>query len=342
MAGRAHHHPTARDLHTLRSATRLHADEIVSDVALVRHLLAVRFPQWDSLRIRGFASGGTDNAIYRLGDDLAVRLPLRPSAVAQLSSDARWLPVLAPHLPMAIPEVVATSDPVEATSSHPGFAWPWGIYRWIDGVAVTLAGLADPLHDAAVLASFLRALQAIDPTGGPAPGPHNSGRGIPLVGRDARTRACIGEMRGMIDTDAVTASWEASLEVPAWSGSPRWVHGDMHQGNLLMARGGSRMALPRPTNAGRKAGLSLSAVIDFGCLGVGDPAVDLMVAWMLFDRPSRKVFRESLRSDEATWIRGRGWALSWALIYVPYYRLTNPAGVEVALRTISEVLSDDL
>jgi aminoglycoside phosphotransferase (APT) family kinase protein len=90
-----------------------------------------------------------------------------------------------------------------------------------------------------------------------------------------------------------------------------------------------------------REGATLSAVIDFGCLGVGDPAVDLMVAWVLFDRPSRKVFRACLQPDEATWIRGRGWALSWALIYVPYYRLTNPAGVEVAMRTISEVLADD-
>lgn len=298
-------------------STRLHADEIVSDVALVRHLLRVRFPLWASLPIRRFASSGTDNAIYRLGDDLAVRLPLRPGATAQLSSDARWLPVLAPHLPLVIPEVVAMSDPVEAWAAHPGFAWPWGIYRWIDGEVVTLAGLADPVHDAAVLASFLRALQAIDPTGGTPPGPHNSGRGMPLAGRDARTRACIGEMHGMIDIDAVTETWEASLAVPAWSGSPRWVHGDIHQGNLLMARGGSPVSFPRPTDAGRKTGLALSAVIDFGCLGVGDPAVDLIVAWVLFDRLSRKVFREFLRMDEATWIRGRGWALSWALIYVP-------------------------
>lgn len=339
---------------------RLHADEIVSDVALVRHLLTVRFPRWASLPIHRVVSSGSENAIYRLGDDLAVRLPRRPGATAQLSSDARWLSFLAPHLPLAIPEVVATSDPVPATSRHPGFAWPWGIYRWIEGEAVTLAGLADPVNDAAVLASFLRALQAIDPTGGTSPGPHNSGRGMPLAGRDARTRSCIEEMHGMVDTDAVTASWEASLSVPAWSGSPRWVHGDIHQGNLLMARGGSSESSPhfvspdhhpvppsgadaRGTSTPRMAehphpGAGLSAVIDFGCLGVGDPAVDLMVAWMLFARPSRKVFRECLRTDEATWIRGRGWALSWALIYVPYYRLTNPAGVAVAMRTISEVL----
>ncbi|MCX5987100.1 MAG: aminoglycoside phosphotransferase family protein [Chloroflexi bacterium] len=323
-----------------KQSMRLHADMIVSDVALVRHLLTVRFPQWASLPIRRFASSGTDNAIYRLGNNLAVRLPIRPGATEQLSSDARWLPFLAPHLPLGIPEVVATSDPVEASGTHPGFAWPWGIYRWIDGEAVTLAGLAEPVHDAAVLASFLRALQAIDPTGGTSPGPHNSGRGMPLAGRDARTRACIGEMHEMIDTDAVTASWDASLAVPAWSGSPRWIHGDIHQGNLLMARGGSPVSVPRPTGACRRAGLALSAVIDFGCLGIGDPAVDLMVAWVLFDRSSRKVFREGLQVDDATWIRGRGWALSWALMYVPYYRLTNPAGVEVAMRTISEVLSD--
>jgi len=150
----------------------------------------------------------------------------------------------------------------------------------------------------------------------------NSFRGVPLASRDAPTRAAIASLDGMLDTAAVTAAWEAALQAPAWDGPPVWIHGDLSSGNLLVVQG------------------RLSAVIDFGCLGVGDPACDLMIAWTLFSGESRDVFRAALSVEEATWARGRGWALSWALIFIPYYLDTNPVGIGEARRTIAEVLAD--
>jgi aminoglycoside phosphotransferase (APT) family kinase protein len=126
----------------------------------------------------------------------------------------------------------------------------------------------------------------------------------------------------MIDVDAATAAWETALGAPAWHGPPVWVHGDLLPGNLLVKQG------------------RLSAVIDFGGLGVGDPACDLMIAWGLFSSESRDVFRAALAVDDATWARGRGWALSQALIFIPYYLDTNPVGVGHARRAIDEILAN--
>ncbi len=168
----------------------------------------------------------------------------------------------------------------------------------------------------------MAALQRIDPAGGLAPGPDNFFRGVPLAQRDAATRSAIASLDGVVDADAVTAEWEAALKAPGWEDAPVWIHGDLSSGNLLVEGG------------------RLTAVIDFGCLGVGDPASDVAVAWTLFSGESRDVFRAALSVDDATWERGRGWALSWALIFIPYYLDTNPVGVASARRTIAEVLAD--
>jgi aminoglycoside phosphotransferase (APT) family kinase protein len=188
---------------------------------------------------------------------------------------------------------------------------------------VTIERLADPHQAATDLARFIAALQRIDPAGGPLPGAHNFGRGVPLAHRDRRTREAIRALDGILDTAAVTAAWEAALQAPVWHGPPVWIHGDVSAGNLLAVQG------------------RLSAVIDFGGLGVGDPACDLMIAWTLFSGESRETFRAALAVDDATWARGRGWALSWALIFIPYYVHTNPVGVSNAWRTIDEVLADE-
>jgi len=174
------------------------------------------------------------------------------------------------------------------------------------------------LHQAATdLARFVIALQRINPTGGPP-----AGRGVSLALRDAAMRAATAAVHGMLDTDAVTAAWEVALGAPEWDRSPVWVHGDLLPGNLLVERG------------------RLSAVIDFGGLGVGDPACDLMIAWSLFSGESREVFRAALGVDDATWARGRGHALSQAIIFIPYYLDTNPAGVRSARRVVDEVLAE--
>ncbi len=298
------------------SARKMHADEIHTDTALVSRLLAAQFPRWADLSIGPVRSAGTDNAIYRLGNDMVVRLPRNESRLGPLEKECRWLPTLAPLLPLAVPVPLAKGMPAE------GYPWEWSVYRWLEGETATAERIADLAQAATDLAQFVAALQRVDPTRGPSPGEHNFFRGVPLAARDAATRAAIGFLRGAIDVGAVTAAWEAALRAPEWQLPPVWIHGDLSSGNLLVMEG------------------RLSAVIDFGCLGVGDPACDLMVAWTLLSGESREAFRAALAVDDATWARGRGWALSWALIFIPYYVNTNPVGVRDARRTIAEVLAD--
>lgn len=296
-------------------AGKMHDDEIETDVALVRRLIAAQFPQWAGLPVSPVPSAGTDNALYRLGDHLAVRLPRIPVATGQLEKEQRWLPYLAPQLPLAIPDPLARGRPGE------GYPWSWSVYRWLEGKTLTAAPVDDQRRLALDLAGFIAALHRIDPAGGPPPGQHNSFRGVPLATRDDATRSAIAQLRGTLDTAAATAAWEAALQTPAWPHAPVWIHGDLQAGNLLAIRG------------------RLSAVIDFGCLGVGDPACDLMVAWNLLTADARDVFRRALNVDDATWDRGRGWAVSVGLIALPYYRHTNPILAAIARRTIDEVLA---
>jgi aminoglycoside phosphotransferase (APT) family kinase protein len=300
------------------SAAKMHADEAPTDAALVRRLLTAQFPHWAGLPIKPVPSAGTDNALYRLGEDMAVRLPRIPSAVGQVEKEQRWLPRLASHLPLAIPTPLAEGSPGD------GYPYPWSVYCWLAGENATLERLADPRQAARDLAHFITALQQIDPSGGPAPGAHNSGRGAPLAPRDAETRAAIAWLHDndMLDGDLLTTAWKASLQAPVWDGPPVWLHGDLQSGNLLASHG------------------RLSAVIDFGCLGVGDPACDLMVAWTLLPADARDVFRGELPVDDATWLRGRGWALSFGLIALPYYLTTNPVLAGIGRYAVDEVLAD--
>jgi aminoglycoside phosphotransferase (APT) family kinase protein len=295
---------------------KMHADELDIDPALVARLLAVQFPRWARLPIAPVDSAGTDNAIYRLGDELAVRLPRRPSTAGQPAKEFRWLPRLAPLLPLAIPVPLVLGEPGE------GFPWQWSICRWLPGEAASAAPIADLSQAAIALAQFVKALQGIDAGDGPPPGAHNFGRGVPLATRDAATREAIVRLASELDAAAVTAAWERALRAPAWDGPPRWIHGDLLPGNLLVEDG------------------RLSGVIDFGCLGAGDPACDLLCAWTLFSGASREAFRVAMAVDEAGWERGRGWALSTALIAVPYYRETNPELANIGRRTIAAVLAD--
>jgi aminoglycoside phosphotransferase (APT) family kinase protein len=305
-----------RDREGRMGTQKMHDDEVSTDETLIRRLLAAQFPQWAHLPLRPVESAGTDNAIYRLGHDLAIRLPRIASAAGQVEKEQEWLPRLAPHLPLAIPAPLALGAP------GAGYPWRWSIVPWLDGENPTLESLTDPRRAVIDMARFLAALRRIDTTAGPPPGEHNFGRGVPLAQRDRGTRAAIAALEGMIDTAAVIAAWEAALAAPGWAAAPVWIHGDLSSGNLLAVDG------------------QLSAVIDWGGLGVGDPACDLMIAWTLFTGESRAAFRAALDVDDATWTRGKGWALSWALIFIPYYLETNPSGVRTARHTIAEVLAD--
>ena len=295
---------------------KMHADEVDTDISLVGRLVAAQFPRWADLPIEPVRSAGTDNAIYRLGTDMAVRLPRVERATSTLEKELRWLSRLAPLLPLAIPVPLASGMPAE------GYPWHWSVYRWLEGENATLERIADPREAATSLARFVAALQRIDATDGPPPGEHNSFRGVPLATRDESTRAAIASLGGAIDGGAVTAAWEAALRAPKWERAPVWIHGDLDSRNLLVEQG------------------RLSAVIDFGCLGVGDPACDVMTAWAYLPASSRDVFRAALSVDAATWARGRGWALSWALIALPYYKDTNPVFAGIARHAIDQVLAD--
>ncbi len=293
------------------SARKMHADEVATDVGLVGRLIAGQFPQWTGLAIEPVPSAGTDNALYRLGDDLAVRLPRIKGAAEDVHREHEWLPRLAPLLPVAIPQPLGKGEPAE------GYPWHWSVHRWLDGENPTVGALPDPQALATELAGFITTLHRIDTDGAP-----RSGRGVPLIRRDAPTRTAIDALHGVIDTTAATSAWEAALAAPVWSDPPVWIHGDLSPGNVL-------------TVSGR-----LSAVIDFGGFGVGDPATDLIVGWNLLPAGTRPDFRAALGVDDATWARGRGWALSIALIQLPSYRTTNPALAANSRHVIGEVLAE--
>ena len=294
----------------------MHADEIETDVALVRRLLAGQFPQWADLGIEPVASYGTDHDIYRLGDHLAARLPRIGWATEQAAKEAEWLPKLAPQLPLALPEQMAMGHAAE------GYPFDWSVYKWLPGENAN--GTLDDLDQAAVdLATFVKALRQIDTTGA-HPRPHG-GRGGPLAEGDVQVRRSIAQLGDRIDGDAALRSWEESLNASAWDGEEVWVHGDLLPGNLLVVDG------------------RLSAVIDWGGLNVGDPACDLQPAWNVFvgdGGSSRRRFRAELEVDDASWLRGRGWALYQAVSALPYYWDTNPGMIRQASHALAQVLAD--
>jgi aminoglycoside phosphotransferase (APT) family kinase protein len=291
----------------------MHTDELEIDDALVRRLLARQFPAWAGLPIQALPFGGTDNAIYRLGDELSVRLPRRGRWTSHvLDKEFAWLPRLAPLLPLAVPTPVGRGAPAE------GYPHEWAVYDWLDGEDATSAPL-DPARAAVDLAGFIRALQAVDPAGAPPA----EGRGGPLAPHDAGTRAAIEQLGDSIDAAAATAVWEEALAAPGWDRPPVWIHGDLDARNLLVGDG------------------RITGVLDWSAACAGDPACDVKAAFAVLDAGTRPVFRRLLDVDDATWTRARGWAVSQAVIALPYYLDTYPAIVAEARRWLSEALADD-
>lgn len=282
-------------------------------VSLVEELVAEQFPRWAGLPVRPVEPGGWDNRTFRLGEALSVRLPSAERYAAQVEKEHRWLPRLARYLPLAIPESLATG-----TASR-GFPWPWSVRRWIDGEVASRARVADTVGLAVDLAGFLAALHAIDPAGGPPPGPHGFFRGASPAVYDGETRQALGALRGQVDTERATSTWREALE-SRWDGSPVWIHGDVAASNLLVRDG------------------RLHAVIDFGGCAVGDPACDLTIAWTFFSGKSRDAFREALPLDAATWARARGWAL-WKALITLAGRVPGD-GARQARRVMEAVIAD--
>ena len=290
---------------------RMHPDEVQSDATVVRRLLQRQFPKWAHLPIEPVESGGTDNALYRLGNTLVARLPRVPGAAAQIEMEERWLPALAPHLPLVIPEPVAAGQP------DAGYPFIWAVYRWLDGTDGTAAGLADPDQAARALARFIRALWTIDPTGG-----FKSGRGGPLIQRDAFARVGIATLPDSFNKAALTRAWDRALAAPPWDRPPVWIHGDLHPANMLVVHG------------------DIHAILDFSCLGLGDPATDVMAAWNVLPARTWPVFREVLAVDDATWDRARGWSLSMWAGGFDYYLHTNPVFIRMARFALGQILEE--
>jgi aminoglycoside phosphotransferase (APT) family kinase protein len=289
----------------------MNADEPDLGPGLVRRLIEAQFPQWAGMGIEAAGPAGTSNAMFRLGPDLAVRLPRRAAAAADIDREHQWLPLLAPALPAAVPVPVAIGRP------GAGYPWRWSVYRWLEGENPAIARPAQPELLAEDLVAFVGALHRVSPAGAPP-----SYRCEPLSERDTPTRSAIAQVDGLVDAAAVTTAWEDALTAPRPVGRPVWIHADLQPGNLLT------------TASGR-----LTAVIDFECAGLGDPAVDLIAAWYVLPAGrARTAFRAA--ASEAEWARGRGWALSIALLELSHYRNRNPRMANIARHVIHEILAE--
>lgn len=306
----------------MRSDGGVHDTAITVTADDVRRLLAAQAPQWAELPIAPIKEHGTDHRLFRLGCDLLVRMPVNPGAASQALSDARWLPHVAPYLPVPapLPQFIGVPDD--------SFPLPWSIVPWLPGTAVS-----DPLapgatgDDLAILAEtlgeFVAALQQVDPGDGPIA--TGTARGVPLRNLDERVRAAIKECGSRIDQRSVGLAWDRSLE-QSQASTLTWIHGDLMPGNILQHQG------------------QLTAVIDWGTIAIGDPAVDLIPAWQLFgrSRSARAQFREiataGLPEPDAAWERGRGWTLAQALIALPYYWDRWPQFARASQRRIAVAL----
>jgi len=290
---------------------KMHDDEVHIDVELVRRLVATQFAELAHLPVTPVSSTGTVNAIYRLGDHLCARLPRVHHWATDLDNELQWLPQLARQLSLRVPEPWGRGRP------GLGYPFSWAVYRWIDGRPYADALVHDERRAAADLVRFVTELRQIRPV----PAAPATGRKPPRELDDV-TRAAIESARAVLDGHAVTAAWDSALRAPAWQGTPVWIHTDLLRPNLLVHRG------------------RLHAVIDFGAVGVGDPAADVIAAWTVFGPTGRATFRRALDVDDGTWSRARGFALHQAILIIPYYAETNPEFVALATRTIAEILTD--
>jgi aminoglycoside phosphotransferase (APT) family kinase protein len=301
--------------------TALHEDEPQVDVALVRALVDVQLPQWAGLPLAVVPATGTDHHLFRLGDELLVRVPRVEWAAGQALQDARCLPLLAPHVEVELPLQVALGRPAL------GYPWNWSVCRWIPGRTPDRIDPADRAAVAEPLGRLCSSLRAIGTDGGPTAGADGGWRGVPLAGCDADARAAIAAVADELHAPSLLASWERALSAPVAT-SVSWLHGDLTPNNLLVDR------------ADGSGPLRLVSVIDWGSVAVGDPAADAAAAWSFLTADERPAFRDAAAYDDGTWARGRGWALVTALVALPYYRTRSRVIADNARRTVVEVLAD--
>ncbi|MGH1281652.1 aminoglycoside phosphotransferase family protein [Bacillus basilensis] len=285
------------------------------NVSLVEKLIQEQFPEWAHLEVKPVKFSGHDNRTFHLGDEMSVRLPSEAAYAPQVEKENKWLPILSEELSLPISTPLAKGNPSEV------YPWPWSINKWIEGETVTKQNVRDLSEFAADLGLFLVELQSIDASKGPVAGAHNFYRGGLISVYDEEARDAIENNKSVFDEIVLKHLWDLALQ-STWESKPVWVHGDVAPGNLLVKDG------------------KLCAVIDFGILGVGDPACDAAMAWTFFDKNSRGVFKEALHIDEETWNRVRGWALWKALITYDANRDSNEKIAEESYRVI-QVITDD-
>jgi aminoglycoside phosphotransferase (APT) family kinase protein len=301
-------------------ANPMPAAEVEVTADLVRRLLAGQHPDLARLPVEPLASGW-DNTLFRLGDELVARLPQRTLGASILVNEQRWLPSLAPRLPLPVPVPVRTGVPGE------GYPWPWSVVRFLPGTPASDGPSFDPRLAAADLGGFFGALHAPAPADAPA----NPYRGVPLE----RRAATFGQNLAALDVtaldgrEAVLAAWENALAVPPWDGPAVWLHGDPHPANILIDNG------------------QVSGVLDFGDITAGDPAADLSLVWMLLPAACHGDFRASYAAasgepiGEATWARGRGWALNLGIVFLAW-SADNPGMRAIGRRTVAAVLAAEV
>lgn len=285
------------------------------DVTLVERLIKTQFPQWANLSIKPVQVSGNDNRTFHLGDRMSVRLPSKECYVPQVEKEHLWLPRFRDLLPQPIPIPLAKGAPTE------NYPWVWSVYQWLEGQPASQTNISKMNRFAMDLADFLKALEAIDSSQGPIAGQHNFYRGGLLRVYDGETRQTIHKLGSLIDAETVTEIWNHALQ-SKWKGPPVWVHGDVAPNNLLVKEG------------------MLCGVIDFGILGVGDPACDLSIAWTFFSDQSRDVFKHAMNLDEDTWGRGRAWALWKALITLEQYCDFDLEKAREAKHIVDEIVRD--
>ena len=297
---------------TDRPSPQMHEDEVLVDDALVRALLKDQFPDLAGRRLMRITDSGTDNAIFRLGDDLGLRLPRIHWAEAQIEKECRWLPRLAPALPAPVPVPLG-----QGRTGH-GYPFPWLIYPWLEGTSLDQAAVGNSDVLAEDVAQFVLALEQIPTDGAPEP----RRRGAPMAQFDEAVQWGIRQLDGLVDVARAQRVWESALAAGDWPGEPVWVHGDLLPGNILVSNG------------------RLSGIIDWSGAGVGDPACEAMLAWAL-PKQARKSFRRSLGFDDATWARARGWVVEQTVFYIPYYARSLPEPVEQAKERLKAALDDE-
>lgn len=280
-------------------------------VELVKKLIEEQFPQWKDLEIRPVAKSGWDNRTFHLGDEMAVRLPSGPDYVAQVEKESRWLPYLGEKLDMPISCPVGTGRPCE------DFPYPWSVNCYLPGETALEVDMSDSEEFAEDLAGFLRDLQAVEVSDGPAAGKHNFYRGGDLRVYHQQTMDALEELKEELPTDIYGEIWKQCIS-SQWDQPGVWIHGDVAPGNILVQDG------------------KICAVIDFGIMGVGDPACDYAMAWTYFSEECKEIFLKGLDKDLID--RARGWALWKALIT---YHSDNRDQAENAVFTLKNILQEN-